>query len=166
MTPIDQIVTLPERVRALAAMHQRAKLGLLEGTELEAYRAERGDLVRLLLARQTAASGQARRRSLRVACAVEASLAFDEHAARGTTLDISTGGFAVLLENMPHVGSEGRVAIRVPGGKPVQGGARVVHVQEDAHRFRVGLEFLALSASDAERLDLFVFDALLDLLHG
>lgn len=155
---------MPERVRDLAALHRRAKLGALGAEELDAYLAERGRLVRVLLARQSAESGHPGRRSLRVACALDASVAFGSGQARGTTTDVSTGGLGVLLDVQPPAGSEGAVAISVPGGSPIRGGARVIHVRRDGDRFRVGLAFEAMDPRDAERLDLFVFDALLEML--
>jgi len=160
----EQADTLPKRLHRLAALHCRAKDGGLERADLDLYHTERATLVRVLVARQPLEPGQLPRRSLRVSCHLTALIDFGDQTEPGTTVDISTGGCAVLLDHHRPVGFECQAAISIPGGEPVRARARVVYVRPDAHRFRVGIEFTSMSGSDTERLDLLVFDTLLELL--
>ena len=54
--------------------------------------------------------------------------------------------------------------VALPRGKPVHGQARVVRVEphEARNRSSVGFQFLGLPAADWERLETFVFDAVLE----
>jgi len=165
--PRREPAPFPERVRALADGHARAKRNELRGLGLSTYHAERGDLVRTLLAAQPLREGQQPRRSLRVDCAFQASLRFRDETTRATTLNISTGGFALRLKRAPDVGSEAKVALRIPWGEAVYGDARVANLQQAADgSARVGYQFVAIEATAARRLELAIFDALIERLQG
>jgi len=153
----------PDRVRSLAARHARMKRGELRGLELSAYHAERGELVGALLAAQELRVGQQPRRSLRVDCEFQALIRFGDEARRATTLNVSTGGFAVHLDGAPGVGHDMKVVLRIPGGESVYADAKVANVQQVANGVvRVGYRFVAVDVANARRLELAVFDALID----
>ncbi len=159
---------LLEWLRAFKALHDRAKKGALTGAELATYHAGRDELARALLAAQRVSlqKGMKPRRALRVARALQADLELHDGNVRGLTLELSTGGFSLLMERPPKVGDELTVALRIPGGEPLRSRARVCEVRPGDGNARVGFELLALDAADAERLELFVFDVLLTQLQG
>ena len=58
------------------------------------------------------------------------------------------------------------VALRIPGGEPLRGRARVQEVRPQLGVARVGFELLGLAEAELERLEVFVFDAVLGRLQG
>ena len=154
-------------LKRFRALHARARAGALDRQELTGYQAARDELARALLAAQrlTLDPGRAPRRSLRVARALQADLEFDDGSVRALTLDVSAGGFSTRLAKPPRVGEEPRVTLRVPGGEPVRTAARAVEVKPLSGTHRVAFQFVGLSEEDAERLELFVFDAVLQQLE-
>lgn len=155
-------------LKGFKELHERARKGGLEGRELAQYQAGRDELARALLAAQHVAlqPGQKPRRTLRVARALQADLAFHDGQVRAMTLDLSARGFSALLERPPRVGDELDVSLRVPGGEPLRGRARVQEVRPLQGNARIGFELIGLSDREGERLELFVFDAVLSRLQG
>jgi hypothetical protein len=157
-------------LRTFGALHERARRGELQGRELTAYREEREDLERALLAAQHLAleTGQKPRRALRVAHALEVEIEMPEGSQRARTLNLSRGGFAALLQAPPELGQEIAVTLAIPGGG-LRSLARVAHVRPRraaGDPVRIGFEFVALSGEDAERLGMLVFDIVLEQLKG
>jgi hypothetical protein len=150
-------------IEAFRDMHEKAKRGALAGRELSDYLSSRDELARALLAAQrvTIPSGLKPRRALRVARALQADLDFAVKAVRATTLDVSAAGFAALLPAPPRVGDEARVALRLPGGEVFKATARVAEAKALPGSARVAFTFVALRDEELERLERFVFDAVL-----
>lgn len=155
-------------LKRFRALHAKARAGELDRRDLAGYQAARDDLARALLAAQrlTLDEGRAPRRSLRVARALQADLEFDDGTVRALTLDVSAGGFATRLAKPPRVGEEPRVMLRVPGGEPLRATARALEVKPLGGTYRVGFQLVGLSEEDTERLELFVFDAVLQQLEA
>ncbi len=155
-------------LKGFRELHERAKRGVLEPGEVATYQAGRDELARALLAAQHVAlqPGQRPRRALRVARALQADLTFHDGNLRALTLDLSAGGFAALIERPPRVDDELEVALRIPGGEPLRCRARIQEVRPQQGVSRVGFELAGLSEADAERLEIFVFDAVLARLQG
>jgi hypothetical protein len=154
---------LTEWLKGFRELHEQARRGGLSGRELTDYHAARDELARALLATQRIAlkPGQRPRRVLRVARALQADLEFHDGSERAMTLDVSAGGFAVLLARPPGVGDEVRVSLRIPGDEPIRGSVRVVGVKRQVGNAYACFEFVGLDAIEAERLESFVFDAVL-----
>lgn len=159
---------LAEWLNGFRELHEEAKKGGLSGRELTDYYAARDELARALLAAQRIAlkPDQRPRRVLRVARALQADLEFHDGAARAMTLDVSAGGFGVLLAKPPRMGDEVKVSLRIPGGESIRGNAHVVEVRRQAGNAYACFEFVELDAAEAERLESFVFDAVLDRLRS
>jgi len=154
---------LAEWLNSFRETHDKLKRGVLAGRDLTAYRAARDELARALLAAQhlTIQAGQQPRRALRVARALQADLAFKDGTVRAMTQDISAGGFAALLARPPQLEEEVSVTLRIPGLEPVRAGARVNEVKTLAGHARVGFVFQNLDEEIVERIETFVFDAVL-----
>lgn len=56
------------------------------------------------------------------------------------------------------------VTLRIPGPQPLHAGARAVSVQEYLGNANTSFQFVGLDAAEVERMELFVFDALLEQL--
>jgi c-di-GMP-binding flagellar brake protein YcgR len=158
---------LAESLEEFRDLHGRARAGALGLPDQASYRAARDKLAHLVLRAQhlSLLPGQRQRRVLRIARALQAEIEFDDGTVRAVTLQLSSGGFAALLANAPHVGEDVKVALRIPGGQPLHATARVVAVKEYLGSANTSFRFEPLASSDVERLESFVFDALMDELQ-
>jgi len=154
---------LGEWLIGFRALHAKAKQGALAGRDLAGYQAAREELARALLSAQrvTLQPGQHARRTLRVSRALQADLEFHDGGVRAMTLDVSAGGFAALLARAPRVDEEVEVSLRIPEREPLCARARVVEVKQQVGTVRASFEYVGLDADDAERLETFIFDAVL-----
>ena len=153
-------------VRAFRALHERAKSGSLAPADVTLYRAGRDELARAMLAAQQLMmkAGELPRRQLRVARALQVDIHFGRDRVRAVTLDVSAGGFGVLLARPPLPGDPAKLSLRLPEQEPIACEARVVDVKVLPGNARVAFAFVGLDADDVERLETFVFDAVLDQL--
>ena len=149
-------------------LHERARRGQLSGREEAVYKGARDELARALLAAQklTLRQGQVARQALRVTRALQVDLDLVTWRARAVTLDVSTGGFAALLDKAPSLGEEIGYTLRIPASEPVAGRARVADAKPQTGNVRVAFQFLNQSPEDRERLEMFVFDSVLAAIAG
>jgi c-di-GMP-binding flagellar brake protein YcgR len=159
---------LGDWLKGFRELHERAKAGGLAGRDLTAYHGARDELARALLAAQHLAlqPGQRPRRVLRVSRALQADLEFHDGSVRAMTTDVSAGGFGALLARPPRLDEEVKVSLRVPGGEPLRAEARVVESKALPGNARACFAFIGLDEADTERLERFVFDAVLAQLQG
>jgi len=159
---------LAEWLSAFRDLHQKARRGQLDAGEDAAYRAGRDELARALLAAQrlTLKAGETARQTLRVARALQLDLDLLTSRERAVTTDISVGGFSTLLAKAPPLGEEVGVTLRLPASEPLVCRARVTDARAMGNHVRVAAQFVSLPAEDRERLELFVFDAVLAQLLG
>jgi hypothetical protein len=155
---------LTESLEEFRGLHRGAKAGTLGLPDKATYHAVRDELARLLLSAQHIAllAGQRPRRSLRGARSLLVELDFSDGAVRAMTLQLSSGGFAALLASAPKVGEEVRASLRLPGGRALQGRARVVAVKEHLGNTSTSFQFVGLGEAEAEYLEMLVFDALFE----
>ncbi len=155
---------LVESLEEFRDLHKRAKAGVLVPPDLMAYHAVRDKLAHLLLSAQHIAllPGQRPRRTLRVARALQVDIEFYDGTVRALTLQVSSGGFAAPLVGAPQLHEEVKVALRIPGGQPLRASARVVAVRKYLGNAGTSFQFVDLAASEAERMEMFVFDAVVD----
>ena len=162
------MTSLSEWLAAFRELHERARRGSLAPGEQAAYRSGRDELARALLAAQrlTLKSGETPRQALRVARALQIQLDLPTSRERSVTIDLSTGGFSVLLPKAPPLGDDVGVSLRLPAAEPVACRARVTDVRPQAGQVRVAAHFVGMAPSERERLELFVFDTVLaQLIH-
>jgi len=161
-------MSLSDWLKGFRDLHERAKKGGLAGRELAGYQAARDELARALLAAQHVAlkPGQRPRRVLRIARALQADIEFHDGKERAMTLDISAGGFSALLSRPPLLDDEVQVALRLPGREPMSMSARVLEVKQQVGNVRACFAFVGLGEADNERLEMFIFDAVLAQLQS
>jgi PilZ domain len=154
---------LREWLLRFKAQHEQAKGGTLSPAELAAYRSGRDELARALLGAQMAGlkAGQIPRQMVRVARALQADLEWSVDRVRVVTLEISAGGFSALLAKAPPTDEEIKVQLRLPGPEVVALQARVVGAQPQPAATRVSFAFQRLGADEREKLELVVFDSVL-----
>jgi hypothetical protein len=159
---------LSEWLKGFRTLHEKAKQGGLTGRDLTHYQAARDELARALLAAQhiSLQPGRKPRRVLRVARALQADLEFHDGNERAMTLDVSPGGFSALLSRPPRVDDEVTVSLRIPGGEPIKSSARVLEVKQQVGNVRACFAFAGLDEAEVDRLEMFVFDAVLGQLQG
>jgi hypothetical protein len=159
---------LTESLERFRELHRGAKAGTLGPQDLAAYHALRDELARLLLSAHRIAlqPEQRHRRSLREARALSVELEFCDGTVRATTLLLSSGGFSAQLVSAPQLGEEVKVSLRFPDGQSLRADARVVAVKEDLGYASTSFEFVGLGASEVERLEMSIFDALLEQLEA
>ncbi len=155
---------LTESLEEFRTLHDGAKAGTLGSPDLANYHAVRDKLADLLLSAQSIAllPGKRPRRMLRAARALLADIEFHDGSVRAMTLQVSSGGFAALLARGPQVGEDVEVTLRIPGGQPLHAGARAVSVKEYLGNANTSFQFVSLDAAEVERMEVFVFDTLLD----
>jgi len=160
-------MALSDWLKEFRAVHAEAKRGGLSAERLAEYHAARDELARALLSAQHVAlePGQKPRRALRVSHALPAEIGFFDRTVKVATRSVSSGGFASLLARPPKVGEEVKVTLRMPGGEVIQAAARVVEVKSQTGSAHVSFAWLALSEAEVERIELFVFDAVLEQLQ-
>jgi len=154
---------LADWLKAFRAMHERAKAGQLVATEMVTYRAGRDELARALLAAQRiqVRAGEVPRRQLRAARAVQVEVDFGKEKVRTLTTDVSAGGFGAIFASPPPPGDQLRVSLRLPGEEPLAAVAQVVDVKVSPGSARAAFAFRNLPEAELERLETFVFDAIL-----
>jgi hypothetical protein len=141
--------------------HERAKKGALQPDEKQAYLAMREELARSLLAAQgmMIPDGQNARQHFRVAHVFPVELS-NQHAS--ATRDISRTGFSATVAADFKVGENVSFKLTlVRGTDPVAGTARVISAVKQVGNARVSFAFGKLSEADAERLEVALFDAVL-----
>jgi PilZ domain-containing protein len=159
-------MSLADWLAEFRGLHQRAAADQLSPPEWVAYRQGREELARALLAAQRLSlkPGETPRQALRVARALQVDLEWPKGQVRALTMDLSVGGFAALLAKAPATTDEVKFTMRLPGGSDLSGRARVADIRVQPANVRVALAFQGLSESDRDRLELVVFDTVLQQL--
>ncbi|MBX3261489.1 MAG: PilZ domain-containing protein [Labilithrix sp.] len=150
------------------ALHEKAKNGTLTPAERPRYETARSQLSRMLvIAQQLGHGGQTLRANLRMAKMLKVELRPDDgEPIRGSTIDLASGGFAVLLPNGLRVGKRGAFTLHLPatggGTSPISGRVVVASSRPQTSLFRVSFHFDDLDARAAEQLDMTLIDAVLE----
>jgi hypothetical protein len=154
-------------VEQFRALHARARKGALTESERRQYLASREQFAKALTAAQglSLPSGLSARRTFRVAQGMQVDLSLSSGPLRTMTLDVSVGGFAVMMHKPPPESETPGFSLRLPGNaEPLVGRARIASVQRKIGTHRVSFAFEALSDKDAERLESILFDLALERL--
>jgi len=146
-------------------LHKKAHQNALTPDELEAYLTGRNELARALLGAQSTAlqPGQKPRDALRVARALPIELDLRGRMRMCLTMDISVGGFAVIIDREPPAGQSVAFTLKMPGGAaPVTGEAKCVQAQPRPGGTRCSFQFEVIGSDAKERIEMLVFDSLLE----
>jgi hypothetical protein len=152
-------------VEQFRVLHERARKGQLPETERRRYMAAREQFARALTAAQgmTLPPGQSARRTFRIAQGLQVDLSLSSGQTRSMTLDVSCGGFSVMMHKPPLESEEPGFTLRLPGNQdPVTGRVKLVAVQRKIGTHRVSFSMLGLSDKDVERLESALFDLALE----
>jgi len=157
-------MNLEEWLSGFRDLHDQAKRGTLRAEDVAVYHVAREELAHVLLAAQRVSvlRTQPARRVLRAARALPVDIEFGGRTVRALTHQVSVGGFGALLSPWLRCGESVSSALRLPEGELLRTAARVVEVRDEVGHARVSFEFTGLSDADVERLETFVFDAVLD----
>jgi hypothetical protein len=162
-------VDLSALIAGFAELHERAKKQALEGGEQQAYRDAKIALTNALLLtqRRTLDPAAPQRQYLQAARAIQVELDLSTGLVHTLTLDISRGGFASLLEKPPPKSEPVAFTLKLPGGgEPLRGHCKLVGTAPQRGVLRAGFVFQNLSEQDGERIELLVFDSVLDQLRA
>jgi hypothetical protein len=145
------------------ALHERAKLGVLDVAEEQDYKAGREELARALVAAQglTRKPDQSPRMALRVARALQVDLESRVRMERLTTADLSLGGFSARMGRPPGSDEELTVTLRLPETDPLKAAVTVAGVKPQPGNVLVSFGFQKLEPKTAERLEIAIFDMVL-----
>jgi hypothetical protein len=157
---------LADWLAAFRDLHEQAVAGTLAEGGWVVYRQGREELARALLAAQRLAlkPGETPRQALRVARALQVDLEWPKGEVRALTVDLSVGGFATLLARAPASSDDVKYALKLPGGAVVKGTARVADIRVQPFNVRVALAFRDLAEPDRDRIELVIFDTVLQQL--
>jgi hypothetical protein len=159
---------LSEWLAAFRNLHKKAHENALDEAQRALYLAHRDELARAMMAAQrlTLPPGRPPRQELRIARALQLDLTIAPDTVRLVTLDVGSGGFAALVDRKLNVGEVVDFALRLPNQNPAAGKARVVDLKAQNGRIRGAFAFTQVPESDRERIEMFVFDATLDVLSA
>ena len=152
-------------VEQFRALHARARKGPLPENEKRRYLAACEQFARALTAAQgmSLPPGQSARRSFRVAQGLQVDLSLSTGQVRAMTLDVSVGGFSVMMHKPPGESEELGFTLRLPGNlEPVTGRAKMVSAQRKIGTHRVSFSMQGLTEKDGERLEMALFDLALE----
>ncbi|WNG30923.1 PilZ domain-containing protein [Cystobacter fuscus] len=153
-------------VEQFRRLHHRARQGQLSESEQRNYQAAREYFARALTAAQglSVPASRSARRMFRVAQGLQVDLTFAAGAVRAVTLDVSVGGFSVMMHKPPPETEEPGFSLRLPGNQePVVGRAKQVSTQRKlGTTHRVSFSILGLSEKEEQRLESTLFDLALE----
>jgi hypothetical protein len=152
-------------VEQFRELHTRARKGPLSELDKRRYLTERERFARALTAAQgmSLPPGMSARRNFRVAQGLQVDLDLAEGKTRTMTLDISVGGFSVMLHKPPPDSEQPGFSLRLPGNaEPLVGRAKIASMQRKLGTHRVSFMFQGLAEKDAERLEMTLFDLALE----
>lgn len=149
-------------------LHEKAKQGPLSSGDRIEYEQARRELGRfMIIAQQLNHGGKTLRSNLRVAQLMKVELDFGEgKPEKAATIDLASGGFAVLLPWAKPVGAMVPFTLHLPalgasGPKPMTGMARVASARTQGTSFRVSFSFETIDPVGREHLEMVMIDSIL-----
>ena len=151
------------------ALHEKAKNGTLTPLERARYDSARTQFGRLVvIAQQLGHTGQTLRSNLRMAKMIKVDLRPDEgEGIRASTIDLASGGFAVLMPAGLRVGKGAGFTLHLPaltgsGTAPIDGRVVVASSRPQTTLFRVSFRFDKLHPTAQDQLEMALVDAVLE----
>lgn len=149
-------------------LHQKARRGPLTPEERDLYHSRRNEIARAILSSQRMAlqPGLTPRQALRASLALPIDMEIHSRMRPHLTMDVSSGGFSTILAEAPPPDEAIKFSLRLPAEtEPVTGEALCVQAMRQPGRYRCSFRFESVSRSDRERVEMLVFDVLLDHLR-
>ena len=160
---------LPEWISGLKRLHELAKSGALPPAQWDAYQSARDEFAQAMVAAQRLSllPGQKPRHAFRVARALQIDLALASGNVRALTMNISVGGFAILMPTIPPRAEAVGFTLKLPGkAEAILGRCKVMDVQQKPGNSLVSFAFEPLPPADLDRLDRVVLDVALEQFAG
>lgn len=144
-------------------LHTKARQGRLAELEKTAYFAAREQFARALLnAQGLMLDGAEARRHYRVAHQLPVELQMAYGNVWTNTLDLSAGGFSVMLPHAVDVQERPSALLYLPDNSTLAGRVRVVSQFQRADKHRASFAFLDLTERESELLEGFLIDFALE----
>lgn len=144
-------------------LHTKARQGRLEELEKAAYLAAREQFARALLnAQGLMLDGAEARRHYRVAHQLPVELQMAYGNVWTNTLDLSAGGFSVMLPHAVDVKERPSALLYLPDNTTLAGRVRVVSQFQRADKHRASFAFMDLTEREMEMLEGFLIDFALE----
>ena len=145
------------------SLHTKARKGQLQESERPAYMAAREQFARALLnAQGLMLDGAEARRHYRVAHQMSVELQMAYGNVWTNTLDISAGGFSVMLPHAVDTAERPGALLHLPDGTTLAGRVRVVSQFQRADKHRASFAFMDLTEREMEMLEGFLIDFALE----
>ncbi len=147
-------------------LHQKARANQLSKGEWEVYLGARTELARAMLSVQKISlqSGQTPREVLRATRAFPIELEIDGRMRPHMTMSISSGGFAAIVAEPPK--DLINFSLKLPGeSEPIKGEASCVQTSPHPGRCHCCFRFETIGREDRERIEMLVFDLVLEHIH-
>jgi hypothetical protein len=158
-----------EFVEELRRLHQKAKNGALSKDERARYNQARLQLSRLVVvSQQLGHSGPTLRSTFRMAKVLKVEVEpSGGPPTKGSTVDLATGGFAMLMPTALPVGRPAKFTLHLPrtgaaDPKPISGPCKVASCRGAGGLFRVSFKFDQLPPDVEEQLSIALIDAVLE----
>jgi hypothetical protein len=158
-------VDLKQWLDQFKRLHAKARKGELSQNEQAIYFDRREELARALVTAQslTLLPGQTPRQAVRIARMLQIDLELAKGRVRAMTQNLSTGGFATLLGELPGTAEVVGFSLKVPGADvPIIGRCTVREVQKRSSNNLTSFAFVDLPHEQHERLEMMIFDAVID----
>jgi hypothetical protein len=149
-------------------LHEKMKKGVLTPPERARYAEARAQFGRIItMAQQLGHAGETLRSTLRMSKMLKVEVQPDGGPlTKSSTIDLSAGGFAMLLSAGFPVGKKAAFTLHLPklagGGGPITGRCEVASSRPQASMFRVSFKLDVLPPDVQERLDVALIDAVLE----
>jgi hypothetical protein len=147
-------------------LHQKARAKQLSKEEWEIYVGARTELARAMLSVQKTnlQSGQTPREALRATRAFPIELEIDGRMRPHMTMNISSGGFAAILAEAPK--GPINFSLKLPGeSEPIKGEASCVQANPHPGSCHCCFRYETIGRDDRERIEMLVFDLVLEHIH-
>jgi hypothetical protein len=130
------------------------------------YRAARTSLLEtaVKVQAQALATGARARRSIRISRPAKVQLVAGDWSQQALTLDLGSGGFAVLVEAQPPLDDWIRATFHLPGEEPLATTVSVADVRSEAGLVRISFTISEPVEPARSRLESFMLDAILEQL--
>jgi hypothetical protein len=143
-------------------LHTRARQGKLAESEQEPYQRAREQFERALLAAQGLMLERDARRNFRIAQALPVELRMHYGDLRIKTLDLSVGGFSVMLPCPMSEEERPGYTLELPGGQVLAGRARLASQRQVGEKHRVSFAFIDPTEQEMEHLEMLLIDLALE----
>jgi hypothetical protein len=150
-------------ITEFSALHEKARQGLLDEAERQAYLGAREQFAKALLKAQgLLLEGPEARRHYRVALSLPVELQMNYGNLWTNTLDISYGGFSVIVPYPVAQEERPDVVLQLPDGTPLASRVRVVSQFVRNEKHRASFNFLDLTQRELDMLEVALIDFALE----